>query len=199
MSEFFLPSPVAVRPVLRRVALLAMASLLVACAGGLSGPRTFTLTEAQLSQRVAEQFPLRKRYLELFDLTLNTPEIRLLPEQNRIGTRLAYSLGDLWGGTRRFDGAMSFSYGLRFEPSDASIRLSDVRVESFDVPGVGSALAPQARRLGTLVAEQLLQDVSLHRFKPEELRSAQGLGWQPGALRVVPGGLQLELVPINSR
>lgn len=184
---------------LRRGLLLSAVALLAACAGGLGGPRTFTLTEAQLSQRVAEQFPLRKRYLELFDLTLSTPEIRLMPEQNRVGTRLSYALGDLWGGTRRLDGAMSFSYGLRFEPSDASIRLSDVRVESFDVPGVGAALAPQARRLGTLVAEQLLQDVSLHRFKPEELRTAQGLGWQPGTLRVVPGGLQLELVPIGSR
>lgn len=186
------------RRVLGRGLLLGAVALLAACAG-VGGPRTFTLSEAELTQRVAEQFPWRKRYLELFDLHLSDPQIQLMPEQNRIGTRLAYSLGDLWGGARRFDGSMSFTYGLRFEPSDASIRLSDVRVERFDVPGVSAALAPQARRLGTLVAEQLLQDVSLHRFKPEALRSAQGLGWQPGALRVVPGGLQLELVPINSR
>lgn len=186
------------RRVLGRVLLLGAVALLAACAG-VGGPRTFTLSEAELTQRVAEQFPWRKRYLELFDLNLSDPQIQLMPEQNRIGTRLAYSLGDLWGGSRRFDGSMSFTYGLRFEPSDASIRLSDVRVERFDVPGVSAALAPQARRLGTLVAEQLLQDVSLHRFKPEALRTAQGLGWQPGALRVVPGGLQLELVPINSR
>ena len=30
------------------------------------------------------------------------------------------------------------------------------------------------------IEARLLQDVSLHRFKPEALRSAQGLGWQPG-------------------
>ena len=76
------------RRVLGRGLLLGALALLAACAG-VGGPRTFTLSEAELTQRVAEQFPWRKRYLELFDLNLSDPQIQLMPEQNRIGTRLA--------------------------------------------------------------------------------------------------------------
>jgi hypothetical protein len=171
------------------------ALLLAACAGVTGGPRVVMVSEAQLAQRITEQFPLRRRYLELFDLTLSSPRVRLIPAENRLGTRVDYAMGDFWGGSRRFDGALTLSYGLRFEPADQSVRMTDVRVEAFDVPRLSGPMASQVQRLGALVAEHLLNDFSLHRFKPEELQTAQQRGYRPGSLRVVEGGLQLELLP----
>ena len=175
-----------------------MSALLTACAGIAGGPRLITVSEAQLAQRIEEQFPLRRRYLELFDLTLSSPRVRLIPAENRLGTRVDYALGDFWGGSRRYEGALTLSYGLRFEPTDSSVRMSDVRVEAFDVPRLSGPMATQVQRLGALVAEHLLNDFSLHRFKPEDLQSAQQRGYRPGALRVVDGGLQLELLPLSN-
>lgn len=182
---------------LRRYWLLGVAVLLAACAAFTPGPRTVTVSEARLAQLIAEQFPLNRRLLEVFDLSLTAPEIRLLPDDNRIATRFRYTLGGLLMGSRRLDGGLHLSYGLRYEPSDASVRLTQVRVEDFDVPGVPAAYAPQARRLGALLAEGLLQDFTLHRLSADDLKGAQGLGYQPGELRVVPGGLQLQLVPVS--
>ncbi|MFC7459965.1 hypothetical protein [Hydrogenophaga defluvii] len=194
-----LPLRFAAAPLARWHALLALllAGLVLVLGGcvALTGPRVVSVSEAQLAQRIAEQFPVRRRYLELFDLTLSAPRVRLIPAENRVGTRMDFALGDFWGGSRRFDGALSLSYGLRFEPSDASVRMTDVRVEAFDVPRLSGPMANQAQRLGALVAEHLLNDFSLHRFKPEDLQSAQRLGLRPGVLKVVPGGLQLELTP----
>jgi hypothetical protein len=172
-----------------------LGTLLLACAGVTGGPRVVTVSEAQLVQRITEQFPLRRRYLELFDLTLSSPRVRLIPAENRLGTRVDYAMGDFWGGSRRFDGALTLSYGLRFEPTDRSVRMTDVKVEAFDVPRLTGPLANQAQRLGALVAEHLLNDFSLHRFTPEDLQTAQQRGYRPGSLRVVEGGLQLELLP----
>lgn len=172
--------------------------LLGACASTGLAPRVVTVSEAQLAQRIAEQFPVRQRYLDLFDLTLSSPRVRLMPAENRIGTRVDYALGDFWGSSRRFDGALTLSYGLRFEPSDRSVRMTDVKVEAFDVPRLSGPLAQQAQRLGALVAEHLLNDFSLHRFKPEDLQLAQQRGFRPGALRVVDGGLQLEILPLSN-
>lgn len=161
------------------------------------GQRTVGISEAKLAQAIAAQFPFNNRYLELFDVSLAAPRVRLMPRENRIGTELGYSIGTLWSGSRAVQGTLNLSYGLRFEPNDGTVRLADVRVDGFEVPGVPQAYAARANRLGGLLAENLLQDFVLHRLKPEDLKAASGWGYQPGALQVVPGGLQLQLNPVK--
>jgi hypothetical protein len=63
--------------------------------------------------------------------------------------------------------------------------------------GVPAALVKPLRGAGTHLAENLLQDLEVHRFKAEDLRSVEGLGYQPGVLTVVPGGLRLQLDPLK--
>jgi hypothetical protein len=184
----------------RRTLLLALATplwLLSGCAGLPLGPDHVLLSEADLARRLAERFPFQKRYLELFDIQLSDPRLRLMPESNRLGTRFSYGVGGAWLGQRGIEGLADFSYALRFEPSDASVRLSEVRLDSFELPGAGAAQASQLRRVAGLVAEQWLEGQTIYRVPPERLQRAQGLGWQPAALQVVPGGVLLQLQPIK--
>jgi hypothetical protein len=51
--------------------------------------------------------------------------------------------------------------------------------------------------VGGLLTEKLLQNFVVHQLKPEDLQLATGLSYQPGALTVVPGGLQLQLNPVR--
>ncbi len=171
--------------------------LLTGCAARLPGPRTVDISEARLVELIAGQFPVNSRYLELFDVSLSAPQVRLVPAENRIGTAFAYSLRSQLLGMRPFQGRLDLSYGLRFEPSDNTVRLSQVRVEGFEVPGVPPAYASRASRLGGLLAESLLQDMVIHRLQPEVLQAARGWGYQPGALSVLPGGLRLQLDPVQ--
>ncbi|WP_372659055.1 DUF1439 domain-containing protein [Hydrogenophaga sp.] len=174
---------------------LPLALGLTACAGLQPGPRTVDISEARLAQMIAGQFPFNSRYLEIFDVSLAAPRVRLLPAENRIGTEVAYSIGTLFG-TRPTQGTLSLSYGLRFEPSDNSVRLSEVRIDSFEVPGVPQAYANRASRLGALLAEGLLQDFAIHRFSADDLAASQRWGYRPGAMTVLPGGLRLQLDPV---
>ena len=92
---------------------------------------------------------------------------------------------------------MELSYGLRYQASDLTVRLDQVRMEGFLVDGVPSSYAQQLRGAGTQIAETMLQDLVVHQFKPEDLRTVEGLGYQPGTLKVVPGGLRLQLDPVK--
>ena len=171
--------------------------MLGGCALLQPGPRTIEISEVKLVELISTQFPFNSRYLELFDVSLASPRVRLMPVENRIGTELGYKLGSFLLGSREYQGKLNLSYGLRFEPSDNTVRLSQVRVEDFEVPGVPSAYASRANRLGALLAENLLKDFVIHRLKPEDLEIARGWGYQPGLLDVVPGGLRLQLDPVQ--
>lgn len=178
---------------------LLLAWGLTGCAVLQPGPRSIDLSEAKLAAMIGDQFPFNSRYMELFDVVLDRPQVRLMPAENRIGTAMGYSIGASLLGMRPTQGTLDLSYSLRFEPADQTVRLTQVRVERFDVPGVPPAYATRVNRLGGLLAEGLLQDFVIHRLKPEDLQAAQGWGYQPGALQVVPGGLRLQLDPVARR
>lgn len=170
-----------------------VAALLGACAALSPGERTVRISEAKLGEIIARQFPLNRRYLEVFDVTISAPQVTLLPESNRIATRFNYSTGSFLLGAREFAGTLDLSYALRFEPSDHTVRLTDVRAEGVQVPGVPPAYQRQANRLGGLLTENLLHDFVVHRLSQDDLQTAAGWGYQPGAFKVVPGALLLQL------
>jgi hypothetical protein len=84
---------------------------------------------------------------------------------------------------------------LRHEPSDQSVRLAQVRVEKLRLDGLPAGLQPVVERIGPLVAEQLLEGLSLYRFTPEDLRRLGDRGYAPGAVNVTPRGVEVTLRP----
>jgi hypothetical protein len=184
-------------PCRRRLALASVALLTLAGCGALStGPRQINISEAQLLERIANRFPVKQRYLGLFEVTLDQPRLRLLPEENRVGTEVSYLFGLPLPGSSDIKGKLELSYGLRLESSDATLRLTQARVERLDVDGLNAAQAAQVKRLGGLLADDVLKEAVVYRLKKEDMESLTGRGYRPGAIRVVPGGLTLTLDPL---
>ena len=78
----------------RRWLIAALVPLALAgCSALQTGPRHLDISEAQLLSRIAARFPVKQRYLGLFEVTLERPRLRLLPEENRLGTEVDYLLG----------------------------------------------------------------------------------------------------------
>ena len=178
-------------------ALLLMA--LTGCGVMQPGPRQIDISEAQLLSRIASQFPVKQRQLALFDVTLEQPRLRLLPEENRVATEMTYAVGVALTGVAPVKGQLELSYSLRYEPSDNTVRLNQVRVERLGVEGLSAAQAAQVKRIGGLMADDLLKEAVVHRVKPEDLQSLSGRGYKPGVLKVVPGGLRLQLDPLDTK
>ncbi|WP_066333873.1 DUF1439 domain-containing protein [Azohydromonas lata] len=178
-------------PCRRRRLLLTLpalgASLLAGC-GALGLPTELTLTQQELDERLARRFPRTQRVLEVLDLTLSDPRVRLMPESNRLACDFALGLRE-----RLFDaggsGRIAFDTGLRWEPADASLRLAQVAVQRLELQGLPGALQSQASRAGRLLAEQLLEGFTLWQMPAEQQQRLRRAGLDVGTIEVQPQGL----------
>lgn len=169
--------------------LLLPSLLLAACA---TGPRSIDIPQQQLEAALARRFPYDARPAGLFLVNVGVPRLRLLPEENRLRLDFDVQASDrIVRSTGR--GQLAVSFAVRYEPADTSLRAVNVRVEDFGVQGVAADWRGPLQMVGGLVAENLLEGLVLHAFRPEEIARARG--WTPSAIRVTPTGVRIELLP----
>ena len=169
--------------------LAVMLALLAACA---SGPREVDVPTRRLEAALARHFPSELHPGGLFTLRIALPRLQLLPQENRV--RLDFPVeaaSRLLHGAAR--GELSVSFGLRYEPADNSLRSVDVRVEHLALQGLPAAWSGTLQAAGSTVAGQLLEGTVLHTFTPQDLARAHGA--TPGAIRVTPDGLRIQMLP----
>ncbi len=77
------------------------------------------------------------------------------------------------------------------KPSDASLRLSQVRVQDVKLDLGSGPLAPEGARLGALLAERLLDDFVLYRADAERLKLLQRAGVTAAEIVVTSRGVEL--------
>lgn len=188
----------------RRLAVAAAMSVAVATAAGLSGcaglvtPSTLSFSETDLTLMLARQFPQERRVLEVIDVQLANPQLALQPERNRLSTALDVDADDrLFGGHAHAH--LRLDYGLRYEPSDHSLRLKDVRLQEMAMDAGASTLHGQARRLGALATEHLLENLSIYRMKPDQAERFDALGIEPKSITVTARGVEIALGPKAAR
>jgi hypothetical protein len=163
---------------------------LAGCAGPLM-PRTVSVDEAELARLLARQFPRTESRAGRAVLTRSSPQIRLLPERNKLGARVDLGARERLSG-RSTTGQLDLESALRFEPSDQSLRLAQVQVQDLQWQGARSG---GLQRAAALLAERLLEDVTVYRLKPEQAERLARAGLAPGEVTVTSRGVELALVP----
>jgi len=175
-------------------ALPALGLLALTGCAGFGGPQSVTLSEAELARLIARRFPATQRVAEIADVTISSPRVWLIPERNRLGSTFDVSAAERLFG-RALQGTLSMDCALRFEPADDSLRLAQVRVQQFQLDGGGGLLAPQAQRIGALLAERVLEDMAVYRLKPQQAERLRAAGLRAGAVTVTSRGVELALAP----
>lgn len=180
--------------------LLVAAVLLSACVMMPPAPKSIEVSEARLAQLIGSQFPFNSEMLDVLDVGVSAPRITLDPANNRINTAMDLNVAGsgLVGlvTSREYQGGLDLSYGLRFEPADGTVRMSDVRVHRLSVIGAPPALQRPIEKLGASLAKRLLKDYVLYRLSAEDLHASEGWAYKPGAVRVAPTGLSISLDPV---
>ena len=175
---------------------LALLSSLAGCAGIL-GPRTVVITKEELTTKISKPFPVSNRIMDLLDVKAQAPRLQFHPKDNRVGTEFDLSATDnLFKKT--YQGTIGVSFGLRFEPKDLTLRLTAVKVDQIALAGLPATLQRYLTRLGAWIAEDKLQDYPVHQLKPEDLRTADRLGYEVGDIKVTDKGLEVHLNPKKS-
>mgnify|MGYP007059439217 FL=1 len=171
----------------RRQWLAGAGSALLMLAGCAGLPRTVSVTNAQMSARLAEQFPIERRWLQWFDLRLSDPRVTTVPERQRVRTELDLHLAD------RFEARLVLEAGVRIEPADQSLRLHDVRIDAYAVDPSDSG---QRDRLGRLPARLLapwFEDLVVHRLGDDTVARLRREGLSVRQVDVTERGLQFTI------
>lgn len=171
-----------------RMATLCAALVLGACAA--LAPNEVTLSHADLQRLIERQFPRDRRLLEVLDVSLARPVIRLAPERERIVTELELSAVERLTG-RTVRGSLAVDHALRYEPSDASIRLAHVKVQDLKFDVGGTTLSGQTARLGALLTERLLDDFTIYRVREDQREALRRAGIDKADVAVTSRGIEL--------
>jgi hypothetical protein len=156
------------------------------------GPRDITLSQAELQGLLEKQFPRQQRLMELLDVSLSKPVIALVPERNRIATALDVQATERLSG-RALRGSLAIDHGLRFEPSDGTVRLTNVKAGEMKLELGGTPLSGQAARLGAMVAERLLDDFPIYRLGDDKREAMARAGVNNADVAVTSRGIELRL------
>lgn len=163
----------------------------------LMGPRTIEIPREELVSKLGERFPATTRLMGVLDVQALRADLTLLPERDQVAMTVPLRTRERLSG-QTYNGVLRLNFGLRYEPQDATIRLAAVQVEDVKLEGLPAAAQRSLGRVGAWVAEETLQDYPIHRFKPEDLRKADRLGYEVERVRVTATGLAIQLRPRSS-
>ncbi|MDI1236669.1 MAG: DUF1439 domain-containing protein [Polaromonas sp.] len=173
---------------------MALAAAARAAAPAAPGGTGYKVTAEQLQQAVAQRFPRRYEMGSLLNLNVQAPRVRLLPEQNRLGTEM---MVDAAGPAlaRPSTGSFDVDFALRYEASDQTLRAHQIRLNALRLDDMAPGPAALLQAYAPTLASQAFKEVVLHRLKPQDLMLTDGLGLEPGSITVTAKGLTIALVP----
>ncbi len=178
---------------------MGLAVLLSACSTlseGPDGARSLLVPASRLQRAVDAHFPYKQGITGWLDLRVESPRLALVPERNRITADVDASLSGRWI-ERSYHAALALEFGLRFEPSDNSIRVTQLQLTGLQVGDVPEYFRATVRQQAPAAAQgALVSDMVLYRFSEDDIRKAREAGYRPADVRVTHGGIRITLVPI---
>lgn len=153
----------------------------------------YTVSLDQLQKAVTQRFPLKRQAAGLVEFSMQTPQLRLLPEQNRLGAEMV--LGAVGPALRdSFAGTFDVDFALRYETSDQTIRAYQLKVNSLKMTGLAPAPSALLEAYAPNLAQQALLEVVMHKLRPQDLQLADTMGLEPSTITVTDKGLAIGFV-----
>jgi hypothetical protein len=153
----------------------------------------YTVSKEQLQTALAQRFPIHYPVPGLMDLDLHSPQLQLLPEQNRLSAELSVQAAGP-ALQRSHAGSFSLEFGLRYEPSDRTIRATKLLLQRLQFPTLQPGVVALLNAYAPALAEQSMLEVVLHTLQPKDLALADVMGLQPGSITVTASGLVIGFV-----
>jgi hypothetical protein len=172
----------------------AAAFLLVGCAG-LLGPREVEIPLARLQASLDKKFPLSQRPMELIDIRLSRPQLSLQPQTNRVSVAMDAAVAPLFT-QRIWRGSFTLSGVLQLDPIKHDVVLTQPVIEKIALDGISQSVADQVARAAGMLASQLVKDLPLYHFNPDEFRYG-GSNFLPTRIVTKSSGLVVTFEPIK--
>lgn len=155
----------------------------------------YTISAGQIQEAVARKFPRQFGLGGLLNFQLSDPRIGLRPVTNQLNTVLALNASGPLLQAQSYDGSLDVDFSLRYEPSDRSLRATQLQLNALRMQGLTPAAEQMLQQYGSTLARQALQEVVLYQLTDKDLALTDGLGLEPGDFTVTPKGLKVQLKP----
>jgi hypothetical protein len=177
-------------------AMFGIGALLNGCAGLMS--QTVDVPLERLQSSMAKRFPFNSDFARLIELTISSPKLRTMPEENRIATEVEVLLAPRFM-NNKINGTLAMDSALRFEPKDRTVRLVKPRISKLDMAGLklGDSVGSNdinLNKLAEFIVENAMNDLVVYQVKEEELKR-YGTTWVPGEFKVTRSGISVSLAP----
>lgn len=180
----------------RLVSVMAVALLLAACST-LIGPRQVELTQERMQQGLDKRFPLHHRVLAVFDVEFSHPQLVILADSGRVALTVDASVSPLLA-RQSWSGSMAISGRLTVDRTRNAIIISDAHVDKLQFNNMDEGRQHQLTGVVNLLSDQLVKDVPVYTFKPEDLRYA-GVQFEVTDIATQPGRLVATVAPAPTR
>lgn len=175
--------------------LAVLAALWLSGCASLLGPRDVEFPLARMQESLNNKFPFNNRYLALFDVNVSNPKLLLQPDTNRVVTTMDASIAPPFM-QRSWQGRFTISGALQYDAARSAIVLADPRMEKMEMAGVDPGYSRQVAKLGGLLAEELLNGVTLYAVPPEQLRYA-GIRFLPSKITARSESIVVTFEPVK--
>ena len=149
------------------VSCLCAALVLSACSGIYSKKIVFTRQELQ--EKVASEFPLKKR-TSLVTVNFLNPRILLSQESDRIGISLDMEVSA--PGFKAVTGHLEADGGLEYRPDSGEFVFTEGRVLTFELADIPTAYSRTIEQVGAKLVKTYLSDLTLYRLKQDNFKHA---------------------------
>jgi len=157
------------------------------------GPR-HVVSLSQVERALGTRFPVRLDVAGLFNLDLQTPRLRLVPQENRLRSEMVIEAGGE-ALRHRYSGLFDLDFLLRYEAADQTLRAHRPRVHALRLDNLPPRPAELLTLYGPSLAEQALHGLVLHRLEPRDLALADTMGLEPDTITVSDKGLVIAFKP----
>jgi hypothetical protein len=152
----------------------------------------YSATRAELQAALAQRFPLRHRYGELFAVTLRDPQISLDPANNRLSVTALLDIASPLLRPPGVEGLVSVSSALRYDVPARTLRLDQPRADRIEIEGLSGRDAERLQQIGAVVAQELLQGQALHTFEAKDLTVGNKV-YEIGEITVQQDGIKVQI------
>lgn len=181
------------RSILRMI-LYVTVVLLAGCAA-LIGPREVVLPVDKLQASLAGKLPANTRYLELLDVSVTNPRVRLDAQSNRVAVTVDTVVTPVFGGNV-LRGSLGMSGVLAIDAVRHALIVQQPRMDELTIEGMDSKVTGQLAMIGGQLAARVLEDVPLYVFAPEQFRRV-GVQFFPTRIRTTSQALVVTFEPVK--
>ena len=172
-------------PYLQKLLLLVIVLALNACAAFV--PKEHVVPKEKLASALESKFPLRYDGSGLLSVAIDSPQLKMLPEQNRVSVQAHYIAN---APMLELKGDFVFSSKLSYDPESQAVFLSEVQLDP-SLPS-GNFFETNLIYFLNMNLKEFVNKNPVYSFRPEEL-VVMGVKMDVAAIEVVNEGILLRL------